>query len=156
MKSSRHSKITGDFGEHLVLYYLSRYGFECARVDHTGIDILARTQNEHDPRGISVKTASRIETRAHKPSRIEFSDLEKAETACRAFNAIPYLAVVFDSIQKVFILLESTASLRQRFSGSKQMSFHFDEKTISTYRKPTYAGMFIECSVDLKGWNKRG
>ncbi len=35
-KSSRHSKITGDFAEHLVLYWLSKYGFECAKVDHTG------------------------------------------------------------------------------------------------------------------------
>ena len=35
-KSSRHSKITGDFGETLILYWLSKYGFECALVDHSG------------------------------------------------------------------------------------------------------------------------
>jgi len=40
-KSSRHSKIAGDFGETLVLYWLSKYGFECASVDHTGIDLIA-------------------------------------------------------------------------------------------------------------------
>ena len=45
-KSSRHTKITGDFGETLVLYWLSKYGFECAPVDHTGIDIIAR--NPHN------------------------------------------------------------------------------------------------------------
>jgi hypothetical protein len=44
-KSSRHSKITGDFGESIVLYLLSRHGFECARVDHTGIDLIARRPN---------------------------------------------------------------------------------------------------------------
>jgi hypothetical protein len=27
-KSTRHSKITGDFAEGLVLYWLSKYGFE--------------------------------------------------------------------------------------------------------------------------------
>ena len=37
-KSSWHSKITGDLGEALVLYWLSKHGFECARVDHTGND----------------------------------------------------------------------------------------------------------------------
>jgi hypothetical protein len=37
IKSTRHSKITGDFAEALVLYWLSRDAFECARVDHTGI-----------------------------------------------------------------------------------------------------------------------
>lgn len=40
-KSSRHAKTTGDFGEALVLYWLSRQGYECARVDHTGIDLIA-------------------------------------------------------------------------------------------------------------------
>lgn len=44
-KSTRHSKITGDFSESLVLYWLSKYGFECALVDHTGIDIIANNQN---------------------------------------------------------------------------------------------------------------
>lgn len=41
LKSSRHSKITGDYGEALVLYLLSKYGFECARVDHISIDLIA-------------------------------------------------------------------------------------------------------------------
>lgn len=40
-KSTRHTKITGDFGETVVLCWLSKYGFECAPVDHTGIDIIA-------------------------------------------------------------------------------------------------------------------
>jgi len=38
-KSSRHSKTTGDFAERLVLYWLSKYGFECTYVDHVGVDI---------------------------------------------------------------------------------------------------------------------
>ena len=40
-KSTRHSKITGNFGEALVLYLLSKFGFESANVDHTGIDIIS-------------------------------------------------------------------------------------------------------------------
>jgi len=60
-KSSRHAKITGDFGETLVLYWLSKYGFECAPVDHTGIDIIARNPHNHEIMGISVKSRSRNE-----------------------------------------------------------------------------------------------
>lgn len=30
-KSTRHAKITGDFGETLVLYWLSKYGFPSRR-----------------------------------------------------------------------------------------------------------------------------
>lgn len=40
VKSSRHSKIIGDFGENLICNWLSRSGFEVSIVDHTGIDIL--------------------------------------------------------------------------------------------------------------------
>ena len=58
-KSSRHSKITGDFGESILLYLLSRHGFECARVDHTGIDLIARRPNSREVLGISVKSRSR-------------------------------------------------------------------------------------------------
>jgi len=60
MKRSRHSKIAGDFGEMLVLYYLSRYGFECARIDHTGIDLLARSADESRPRGITCQPIVRV------------------------------------------------------------------------------------------------
>ena len=58
-KSSRHSEITGDFGESILLYLLSRHGFECARVDHTGIDLIARRPNSREVLGISVKSRSR-------------------------------------------------------------------------------------------------
>lgn len=60
-KSSRHSKITGDFAENLILYWLSRYGFECAKVDHTGIDLLAKNLKNGELMGVSVKSRSRNE-----------------------------------------------------------------------------------------------
>ena len=76
-KSSRHQKITGDFGESLVLYWLSKHGYECALIDHTGIDILASKNREVI--GISVKTRSRSERTdrirrkhrvVHRPARL--------------------------------------------------------------------------------------
>jgi hypothetical protein len=39
-KSTRHAKIAGDFGETIILCWLSKFGFECAPVDHTSIDIM--------------------------------------------------------------------------------------------------------------------
>jgi hypothetical protein len=60
-KSTRHAKITGDFGEAAVLYWLSKYGIECAPVDHTGIDIIARIPHTQEIMGISVKSRSRRE-----------------------------------------------------------------------------------------------
>jgi len=60
-KSTRHSKITGDFAEGLVLYWLSKYGYECARVDHTGIDLIANAPDDSERLGISVKCRSRYD-----------------------------------------------------------------------------------------------
>jgi len=58
-KSSRHSKIVGDFAESLILYWLSKSGYECARVDHTGIDIIAADKARQTRFGISVQGRSR-------------------------------------------------------------------------------------------------
>lgn len=58
-KSTRHSKITGDFAEAFFLYWLSKYGYECARLDHTGIDLIARRPESEEVLGISVKCRSR-------------------------------------------------------------------------------------------------
>jgi Holliday junction resolvase-like predicted endonuclease len=66
MKSSRHSKIAGDFGEALVLYWLSKSGFECANVDHTGIDIISRNPTTQKLMGISVKTRTRAKGTARE------------------------------------------------------------------------------------------
>ena len=69
-KSSRHSKITGNFAESLVLYWLSKYGFECALVDHTGLDVIARNSHTNELMGISVKPGR--ETREQKDSTSTF------------------------------------------------------------------------------------
>jgi len=58
-KSTRHAKITGNFGEALVLYWLSKYGFECASFDHTGIDIIARNLRKKEVMSVSAKSRSR-------------------------------------------------------------------------------------------------
>ena len=153
-KSSRHSKIAGDFGEMLVLYYLSRYGLECARIDHTGIDLLARTEAEEKPWGISVKTASREESRKKKARTLSGSDIEAAERACIAFNATPYLAIVHDEIDSVCVLLCSIEELKKERMDKKTFRFSFNEKYRKEYRSKKFSGRFIEMSVELGAWLK--
>ncbi len=96
-KSTRHAKITGDFGETLVLYWLSKYGFECAPVDHTGIDIIARNPHTQEVMGISVKSRSRSEGSEAEYVSIPNENFDKAEVACAAFGCVPYFAVVVDA-----------------------------------------------------------
>ena len=106
LKSSRHSKITGDFAEALVLYWLSKHGFECARVDHTGIDLIARNPRTEDLIGLSVKSRCRVPGREEDVLNIPADSFKKAELACKAFGCIPYFAIVVDAgdIVRSFIL----------------------------------------------------
>lgn len=75
-KSSRHSKITGDMGEALVCYLLSKAGWEIGRFDHTGIDLIARRNGKR--LGISVKARSRFEQRNNVSINLPRKNIEYA------------------------------------------------------------------------------
>jgi Holliday junction resolvase-like predicted endonuclease len=96
-KSTRHAKITGDFGEALVLYWLSKHGFKCTLADHTGIDIIARNPHTAELMGISVKSRSRSEGMEKEYLTIKNDNFKKTEDACRAFGCVPYFAFVIDA-----------------------------------------------------------
>src|SRR5437899_11183799 len=100
-KSSRHSKITGDFAEGLVLYWLSKYGFECARVDHTGIDLIARNPHTNELIGVSVKSRCRIAGTEAECVSIPADNFEKTAVACKAFGCVPYFAIVVDADENI-------------------------------------------------------
>jgi len=105
-KSSRHSKIAGDFGESLVLYWLSKRGFECAKVDHTGIDLIANNPHTDEIMGISVKSRTRNKGTETDTVNIPSDDFRKVDEACNAFRCTPYFAIVVDAndLIRVFIL----------------------------------------------------
>ena len=115
-KSSRHSKITGDFGEALVLYWLSRSGFECARIDHTGIDLIAKRPRSDERWGISVKTRSRApRTEADSVNMGSPGQLDKVVAACDAFRCIPYFAIVVDVTTRISVFLLSKQHLEHLY-----------------------------------------
>ncbi len=118
-KSSRHSKITGDFAEALVLYWLSKYGFECARVDHTGIDIIARNPQTNELMGISVKGRSRNEGKEKTDVSLPHGDFGKAKAACAAFGCDPYFAIVVDAGDTIRAFILPMARLLKLFPKRK-------------------------------------
>lgn len=130
-KSSRHSKITGNFGESLILYWLSKRGFECADVDHTGIDLIARRPSSDEVLGISVKCRSRNEgTEDTGVNLLHYHD-EKIESACRAFQCVPYIAVVVDQGECVRGYLTKLDHLRMEYPGQ---SWRMSPTMIQRYR----------------------
>lgn len=116
-KSSRHSKITGNFGESLILYWLSKRGFECAHVDHTGIDLIARRPSSDELLGISVKCRSRTEAMDESGVNLLHKSDEKIQAACRAFRCVPYVAVVVDQGDTVRGYLATLQHVRTQYPG---------------------------------------
>ena len=105
-KSSMHSRITGDFAERLVLYWLSKYGFESMYVDHVGIDLVAKNPKTNEKMGISVKSRSRSDT-AKKGEHLNIGKYVETKNkilkACKAFDLVPYFAIVVDEGNEIIV-----------------------------------------------------
>jgi Holliday junction resolvase-like predicted endonuclease len=121
-KSTRHSKITGNFAENLVLYWLSKYGFECANIDHTGIDIIAKNPVTNELMGISVKSRSRNEGKEGTYVSIPKENFGKIEKACETFNCIPYFAIVVDERDKIVVFVLSMKELLRIHPAKNRVS----------------------------------
>ena len=103
-RGTRHSKIIGDFGEHLVCNWLSRSGFEVSRVDHTGIDVVAYNPSAERRYGITVKSRTRTSSKESESVYVfRKDDRKKLLDACKAFGCEPWIAV--------YVELECTADL---------------------------------------------
>lgn len=121
-RSSRHAKIAGDFGETLVLYWLSKHGFECACVDHTGIDLIALNPHTNERMGISVKSRTRKAGSENKDVNLPADNFDKVVEACKAFGCQPYFAIVVDGAANIRAFITPMARVLQlvplRPSGS--------------------------------------
>jgi Holliday junction resolvase-like predicted endonuclease len=145
-KSSRHAKITGNFGEALILYWLSKRGFECAHVDHTGIDLIARRPSSEEVLGISVKCRSRTATREETGVNLLHKDDEKIDSACRAFHCVPYVAVVVDQGSIVRGYLTTLRHAREHYPGQSwrmsppMMQRYKNDPNIESFELASQAG----------------
>ena len=138
------------------MYWLSKHGFECARLDHTGIDLIARHSHMDKPMGISVKSRSREPGKEYDYLSIPAGDFVKAKAACEAFVCIPYFAIVIDTgkIIRCFLLtmehLQSLFKTTVSASGWKMsvkaladyaadpevMAFEMETQTTNWWKKP--------------------
>jgi hypothetical protein len=135
LKSSRHSKIAGDFGEALLLYWLSLDGFECARVDHTGIDLLARNRHTQEIMGISVKTRSRLAETEADAVNLSHEGFEKAKVACLSFGCQPYYAIVVHGGGTIRCFLLPLSHLERIAPGRGRMSYwRMSQAQLALYR----------------------
>jgi Holliday junction resolvase-like predicted endonuclease len=151
-KSTRHSKIAGDFGEALVLYWLSKHGFECARVDHTGIDLIAHRPDTTEVMGISVKSRTRTKGTEGESVTIPAKDFEKIQAACAAFGCSPYLAVVVDAASAIKVLVTSLAHFLELCPRSKSASYWKMSKHCVTKYEHDPQVMAFRLSTQIRRW----
>ena len=154
-KSTRHAKITGDFGETLVLYWLSKYGFECARIDHTGIDIIARNPHTQEVMGISVKSRSRSGGSEEEYVSIPNDNFTKADTACKAFGCVPYIAIVVDAGETIRGFILPMAHLLEIFPKGKTASgWKMTQRYLEQYAADPQIQTFEFRTKTTKWWNQ--
>jgi Holliday junction resolvase len=153
-KSSRHSKITGDFAEGLILYWLSKHGFECARVDHTGMDLIARNRYTRELMGISVKSRSRNVGTEKTTVRIERENITKLKKACAAFGCKPYFAVVVDAGQSIRCFIVRRKYLERLAVERKALYWGMGPKHLAKYARDTAVIMFEFQSTTTRWWKK--
>jgi Holliday junction resolvase len=134
-RSTRHKKITGDFGERMILYLLSKEGFECAYVDHTGIDIIARNRITDELMGISVKSRSRKLHNELEALNINVSDFEKVDNACKAFGCQPYFALVTHATRGTIYIIPLDILKQISNSGSKKLYWNMNQAKQESYKK---------------------
>lgn len=134
-KSSRHSKITGDFSEHLVLYWLSKYGCECVHVDHTGIDLIACNPKKSLRMGISVKSRCRSEGAEGQGVIVRTDDMSGAKVACHDFDCEPYLALVVDAGNQIRCFVMSFDTFYKLYPRAKKHNINWSmtEKARTRY-----------------------
>lgn len=157
VKSTRHAKITGDFGEALVLYYLSLSGFECARVDHTGIDLIARPPDSAKPMGISVKTRSRLPGTERTSLNLYKDDFPKIENACLAFGCTPHVGLVFDTPQSIHVYVLALSHLRELVpGGSKVIAWPMSPQKVASYAKDLHIKSIEWRKAENTWWSGAG
>jgi hypothetical protein len=117
-----------------VLYWLSKYGFECAYVDHVGMDIIARRPHSKEIMGISVKSRSRNTGTEGSYLKIPVGNLTKLDAACQAFDCIPYFAIVVDEATSIRVYILSKAHLVELHPpGNKAIAWTMGDKWTTRY-----------------------
>ena len=139
IKSKRHSKIVGDFGEHLVCYWLSKRNFQPVIVDYIGIDIVAYNNNSKERLGISVKSRTRQKTQSQKSEfLLKTKQFPLIYEACKFFDAKPYFGIVVDQdvfqrIEIYIIPFENILNINKFKEGNKSLSIRVSEEYTKQY-----------------------
>jgi hypothetical protein len=125
IRSSRHQKIIGAFGEHLISNHLSRSGFEVANIDHTGIDLIAYHNLTKQRLGISIKSRTRTAGTENTPvNMLSYqggkNDRKKLIDACKAFDCEPWIGIYVETTEYAEVYLTSLKNYDKKYRNKNK------------------------------------
>jgi Holliday junction resolvase-like predicted endonuclease len=158
-KSTRHSKIIGNLGEHLVCNWLSRSGFEVAVVDHTGIDVIAYNPKTKERLGITVKSRTRNPGKERSSVNIfrqnkKENDRKKVIDACKAFNCKPWIAIYAETTDYADLFLTSLENYDGNYRKNPKRlvdNWKMGPKYVDSYDKDSRV-MHLHLQFMVKNW----
>jgi hypothetical protein len=150
-KSTNHAKIAGDFGEAIVLYWLSKHGFECARVDHTGIDLIATRRGTTERLGISVKARTRTKEAKRSDVLMPLKHFENIEKSCREFGLEPYLSLVIEEGDFIRVYIMPLSCAKNYGITRKSYRWYMSKELRKKYSEDR-AIMRFDLSIDQGNW----
>jgi len=159
IKSSRHRKIIGNFGENLVCNWLSRSGFEVVIVDHTGVDIIAYNKKSGERLGITVKSRTRTKGKEKNSVNIFYyqkkkDDRKKLMDACSVFGCKPWIAVYVETTSDAEIYFTSLDHYLNKYQGGNKKAiddWKMTNKHREEYEKDSEV-KHIKIEFDQKNW----
>ena len=130
----QHSKITQDFAEAAVFYWLSKCGFNCLRVDHKVIAIIAKKPDIKGRFGVLVKIGNgKVETDRELVSVTE-RELKRVKTDCSALKCIPCIAVLMEQKEETWILMSTLKHLSEiQPSGTATVAWKMTQAGMMQY-----------------------
>jgi len=158
IKSSRHQKIIGNFGENLICNWLSRSGFEVAVVDHTGLDLIAYNPSTSLRIGVTVKSRTRTAGTEQTSVTVFQSrnrDRQKLLDACEAFACEPWIAIYVETEDSADVFLTSLDNYDTTYCPQQQRavdSWKMREKDQVLYAKDPRV-KHIRISFNGSSWN---
>lgn len=157
-KSSRHQKIIGDLGEHLVCNWLSRSGFEVTIVDHTGIDVIAYDPKTKKRLGITVKSRTRNQGKEKESVNLfnnRKGDRQKTKGACEAFKCETFIAVYIEMTEYADLYLTSLSHYDAKYrSGSVVDDWKMSSKWLTAYDEDEEV-KHLHIAFRAKSWFRR-
>lgn len=162
LKSSRHRKTIGKYGEWLITNYLSRANFEVSIVDHTGIDIIAYSKDLDKRLGISVKSRTREEGKENDSIQVlkNHRDVDKLFKACEYFACEAWIGVYSESKTEADMYLcpyehyKDHYHLNPEYSMSKMpCNWGMSKKAKDLYQKDEKI-IHVRFRIEIKNWFK--